>query len=67
MANEPQMPVIISGTHTGEPIGELEGPDGQIISVWSTNPVDLAYAIKSIPPIRFPVPRLKSSTTRPVM
>jgi len=55
MANEPQMPVIISGTHTGEPIGELEGPDGQIISVWSTNPVDLAYAMtQAIGPIPSP-------------
>ncbi len=37
--------VIISGTHTGEPIGHLSGPNNEIVSVWSTNPGDLLEAM----------------------
>jgi len=45
MVNENSGPVIISGVHTGEPIGHLTGPQGEIISVWSTSPGDLLDAM----------------------
>ena len=45
MAKQKSGPVIISGTHEGEPIGHLAGPSGEIISVWSTNPGDLLDAM----------------------
>src|SRR5216683_220888 len=55
MADEKPLPVIISGTHVGEPIGHLDGPNGQIISVWSTNPVDLIDAMtQAIGPVPYP-------------
>ena len=37
--------VIHNGIHDGEPIGHLTGPNGEIVSVWSTSPVDLMDAM----------------------
>jgi hypothetical protein len=55
MANETRLPEIVSGIHTGEPISHLDGPDGQIISVWSTSPVDLLDAMtQAIGPVPHP-------------
>jgi hypothetical protein len=45
MAKQNWKIVIHNGIHDGEPIGHLTGPNGEIISVWSTSPVDLMDAM----------------------
>src|SRR5437016_3639920 len=45
MAKQQWKMIIHNGIHDGEPIGHLTGPNGEIISVWSTSPQDLMDAM----------------------
>jgi hypothetical protein len=52
MAKEKWKMILHNGINEGEPIGHLTGPNGEIVSVWSANPVNLMDAMtQAIEPV----------------